>query len=62
MAKFRIYWDGGFGFGEEVIEAPSIEAAKWQAQLEAREDFESNYTFGAEEVVEEAKEPEPTNG
>lgn len=56
MPEFIITWNIGYGDNARVIEADNIADAEEQAYFAAKEDFEYNASYGAEEYNEERAE------
>ena len=52
MKKFRITWDWGLGENEKVIYANSLDGAILEAYYHAKEEFEFNVSYNAEEIDE----------
>jgi len=58
MAKWKIWYDVGFGRESEIIEADSEDEALEAAYEAFSEACESQHNYGAEELSEEAAEGE----
>ena len=56
MPKYIITWDVGFGEEAEVIDAETMKDAELSAYEAAREAFESNAKYSAEEYSAERAE------